>query len=366
MESCDPVDTPMVKKPKLDEDPQGIAVDLTHYRGMIGSLMYLTSSRSDLLFVDSYIALTTFADVDHAGCQDTRRSTSGTDVPEIYMHQFWFTISKIKDSSSYQFKLYNKKFRIGIEVFHEILQICPRIPNQKFVEPHSHEDIVTFIKLLGYKGALESIPNLFTDHMYQPWRTFAFIINKCLSGKTTRNSISKTKVEEHDKARKVHETHERLVTAKNTIDEESDEFNDEPTRRPTGRRGQTRVTFRDTYNVSKKKTPAQSKKLKGMEMLSNVAMLKAKTRKAIKASRRGYSFQQETSGSRAGITPKVPDVSKASFRVQEINEEDWGSTKDDVIFSSDDERTEFKKETDESGKNYEDINDDEEHVDDET
>ncbi|GKC77835.1 hypothetical protein Tco_1128609 [Tanacetum coccineum] len=43
------------------------------------------------------------------------------DVPEIYMHQFWFTISKIKDTSSYQFNLDKKKFRIGVEVFREIL-----------------------------------------------------------------------------------------------------------------------------------------------------------------------------------------------------------------------------------------------------
>ncbi|GKE97522.1 hypothetical protein Tco_0020873 [Tanacetum coccineum] len=43
------------------------------------------------------------------------------DVPEIYMHQFWFTISKIKDTSSYQFKLDKKKFRMGVEVFREIL-----------------------------------------------------------------------------------------------------------------------------------------------------------------------------------------------------------------------------------------------------
>ncbi|GJT33691.1 retrovirus-related pol polyprotein from transposon TNT 1-94 [Tanacetum coccineum] len=62
MESSDPVDTPMVEKSKLDEDPQGKAVDPTHYRGMIGTLMYLTA---------------TYADADHAGCQDTRRSTSG-------------------------------------------------------------------------------------------------------------------------------------------------------------------------------------------------------------------------------------------------------------------------------------------------
>ncbi|GJU38397.1 hypothetical protein Tco_1191354 [Tanacetum coccineum] len=39
MESSDPVDTPMVEKSKMDEDPQGKAVDPTHYRGMIGSLL---------------------------------------------------------------------------------------------------------------------------------------------------------------------------------------------------------------------------------------------------------------------------------------------------------------------------------------
>ncbi|GJU87858.1 retrovirus-related pol polyprotein from transposon TNT 1-94 [Tanacetum coccineum] len=77
MESSDPVDTPMVEKSKLDEDTQGKAVDPTHYRGMIGTLMYLTASRPDLTFVDSSIALTAYADADHAGCQDTRRSTSG-------------------------------------------------------------------------------------------------------------------------------------------------------------------------------------------------------------------------------------------------------------------------------------------------
>ncbi|GKD53867.1 hypothetical protein Tco_1287254, partial [Tanacetum coccineum] len=51
MESSDPVDTPMVEKSKLDEDTQGKAVDPTHYRGMVGTLMYLTASRPDLTFV---------------------------------------------------------------------------------------------------------------------------------------------------------------------------------------------------------------------------------------------------------------------------------------------------------------------------
>nr|GFB06792.1 hypothetical protein [Tanacetum cinerariifolium] len=92
-ESCDLVDTLMVEKSKLDEDKKGKAIDLSHYHGMIGTLLYLTASRPDLQFAicmcaryqarptekhDSSVALTAFADADHAGCQDTCRSTSGS------------------------------------------------------------------------------------------------------------------------------------------------------------------------------------------------------------------------------------------------------------------------------------------------
>nr|GFC55641.1 hypothetical protein [Tanacetum cinerariifolium] len=111
-ESGDPVDTPMMEKSKLDEDKEGKAVDPSHYRGMIGTLLYLTASRPDLQFAicmcaryqarptekhvhvvkrifrylcgtvnrglwypkDSSVALTAFTDADHAGCQDTRRN----------------------------------------------------------------------------------------------------------------------------------------------------------------------------------------------------------------------------------------------------------------------------------------------------
>ncbi|GKG41282.1 hypothetical protein Tco_0470494, partial [Tanacetum coccineum] len=59
------------------------------------------------------------------------------------------TIKKIKDTDAYQFKLDKQKFRINTEVFHEILQICPRLPNQDFVEPPSDEEMVPFIKVLG-------------------------------------------------------------------------------------------------------------------------------------------------------------------------------------------------------------------------
>nr|GEV72579.1 hypothetical protein [Tanacetum cinerariifolium] len=92
-ESCDPVDTPMVEKSKLDKDKEGKAVYPSRYHGMIGTLLYMTASRPDLQFAicmctryqarltkkhDSSVALVAFADADHVGCQDTRRSTSGS------------------------------------------------------------------------------------------------------------------------------------------------------------------------------------------------------------------------------------------------------------------------------------------------
>nr|GFA48747.1 retrovirus-related Pol polyprotein from transposon TNT 1-94 [Tanacetum cinerariifolium] len=50
VDSCDSVDTPMVDRLKLDEDLSWIPVDQTRFRGMVGSLMYLTASRPDLVF----------------------------------------------------------------------------------------------------------------------------------------------------------------------------------------------------------------------------------------------------------------------------------------------------------------------------
>nr|GEY25884.1 hypothetical protein [Tanacetum cinerariifolium] len=60
-----------------DEDKGGKLIDPTRYHGMVGSLMYFSASRPDIVFVDTGFALTTFADADYAGCQDTRRSTFG-------------------------------------------------------------------------------------------------------------------------------------------------------------------------------------------------------------------------------------------------------------------------------------------------
>ncbi|GJV54872.1 retrovirus-related pol polyprotein from transposon TNT 1-94 [Tanacetum coccineum] len=114
MTSCDSIGTPMATK-HLDADLSGTPVDQTKYRSMVGALMYLTASRPDIVHATCYCAryqakptekhltavkqifrylkdsinmglwypkdtgfeLTAFLDSDHAGCLDSRKSTSG-------------------------------------------------------------------------------------------------------------------------------------------------------------------------------------------------------------------------------------------------------------------------------------------------
>ncbi|GJU42873.1 hypothetical protein Tco_1195830 [Tanacetum coccineum] len=112
---------------------------------MVGTLMYLTASRPYLTFVVCIVPA--YADADHTGCQDTRRSTSGK-VPAIYMQEFWATVTVHK--SSIRFKINKKKFSFNVEVFREILRICPKIPGQRFEEPPLEHDILSFLRDLGH------------------------------------------------------------------------------------------------------------------------------------------------------------------------------------------------------------------------
>ncbi|GJZ10747.1 retrovirus-related pol polyprotein from transposon TNT 1-94 [Tanacetum coccineum] len=56
MEKCDTVGTPMATKPKLDADLSGKLVDQTDYHSKIRSLMYLTSSRPNIVQAICYYA----------------------------------------------------------------------------------------------------------------------------------------------------------------------------------------------------------------------------------------------------------------------------------------------------------------------
>ncbi|GJS21961.1 hypothetical protein Tco_0450593 [Tanacetum coccineum] len=105
-------------------------------------------------------------------------------VPAIYMQEFWATVTYQKHHI--RFKMNKKSYSFDMETFRSMLMICPKPPGLKFEDPPFEEEILTFIRELGYSGNIKLLFDVKVDTLPQPWRTFGTIINKCLSGKVTR------------------------------------------------------------------------------------------------------------------------------------------------------------------------------------
>nr|GFA10268.1 hypothetical protein [Tanacetum cinerariifolium] len=105
------------------------------------------------------------------------------DVPEIYMQEFWATATVHHHSIC--FKMNNKKRIVNLEHFREMLHICSRILNQPFDELPFEEEILAFLRNLGHSGKIKKITDVNINKLHQPWRSFATVINKFLSGKST-------------------------------------------------------------------------------------------------------------------------------------------------------------------------------------
>nr|GEZ20343.1 hypothetical protein [Tanacetum cinerariifolium] len=104
-------------------------------------------------------------------------------VPKIYMHEFWATVSI--HHTSLCFKMNDKSHTLNLENFNYMLQICPKLPGRKFKDPPIEEEILSFIRDLGHTREIKVLTDVNVNNMHQPWRSFAAIINRCLSGKTT-------------------------------------------------------------------------------------------------------------------------------------------------------------------------------------
>lgn len=55
MEECNAVKNPIVPGFKIDKNEGGVKVDETYYKQIVGSLMYITTTRPDLMFIVSFI-----------------------------------------------------------------------------------------------------------------------------------------------------------------------------------------------------------------------------------------------------------------------------------------------------------------------
>nr|GEV90532.1 hypothetical protein [Tanacetum cinerariifolium] len=209
--------TPMVEKSKLDEDLQGKPVDAILYRGMIGSLMYLTSSRLDLIYTvclcARYQAKPTEKHLNavkrifrylkgtiNMGLWYSKDTKAFDDALVALVDRLEFekcnmrlTIDIKPKEATFQVVLdalaltpFYHAFIITTEVlaiYIQILQICLKILGQEFEDLPLEHGILSFIKDLRHSGDIIYLTDVSVDYLHQPWRAFATIIKKCLSGK---------------------------------------------------------------------------------------------------------------------------------------------------------------------------------------
>nr|GEU33234.1 hypothetical protein [Tanacetum cinerariifolium] len=213
MLTSDFVDPPMVEKSKLDEDLQGTPIDATLYRDMIGSLMYLTSSRPDLIYAVYFCAryqakpikkhlnavkwifqylkepLTWVSGTRRIPVTlDTRRSTSGSAqfLAGLQRSKKCTAISSTKAeyvalSGCYAQILWMRSqiTDYGIQ-FNKIPLYCDN-KRQVFEDLPLEQGILFFIRDLGHTRDITYLTDVNADYLHQPWRAFSFAINKFLS-----------------------------------------------------------------------------------------------------------------------------------------------------------------------------------------
>ncbi|GJR45930.1 retrovirus-related pol polyprotein from transposon TNT 1-94 [Tanacetum coccineum] len=231
----DPVDTPMVDRLKLDEDLLGIPVDQTRFRGMVGSLMYLTASRperrstsgsaqflgdrlkydgkqnvpaqtstiTDEQIVPSLLVVIHRESNLHftqkiqknpvfqisvdilSNTNFFQAFTASANVPAIYLQQFWKTMSYNAKTGVYSCQVDEQWFDLSADLLRKALAITPVIPAHPFELPPSGDTVIDFVNELGYPEPVEIVSSIRTNYVYQPWRAILSLLNQCLTGKTS-------------------------------------------------------------------------------------------------------------------------------------------------------------------------------------
>nr|GEV36397.1 hypothetical protein [Tanacetum cinerariifolium] len=64
-----------------------------------------------------------------------------------------------------------------------MLHICLRIPGQSYDELPFEEEIMEFLWFLRHSAQIRMLTDLNINKLFQPWRSFGAVINKCLTGK---------------------------------------------------------------------------------------------------------------------------------------------------------------------------------------
>ncbi|GJT52567.1 hypothetical protein Tco_0978724 [Tanacetum coccineum] len=106
-------------------------------------------------------------------------------MTSITAHQTKLDLELVPKENRLDIGKCNGRIPHGLKPKEETFQICPRVPGRDFDALPSEEDTLSFLRDLGHTEVINSLNDVVINHMHRPWRTFATIINRSLSGKTS-------------------------------------------------------------------------------------------------------------------------------------------------------------------------------------
>nr|GEZ27732.1 hypothetical protein [Tanacetum cinerariifolium] len=119
--------------------------------------------------------------------------------------------SDIQSKESTLFKMDSKKNIVDLEAFREMLHISPRVPGQSFDELSFEEEILDFLWSLGHSAQIKTLTDVNVNKLFQPWRSFVAVINKCLTEKSfsfdSFSGTQESKEKQRDALPKIHKSH---------------------------------------------------------------------------------------------------------------------------------------------------------------
>nr|GEX02975.1 retrovirus-related Pol polyprotein from transposon TNT 1-94 [Tanacetum cinerariifolium] len=266
-------------------------------------------------------------------------------VLEIYMLEFWATVTLYH--TSLRFKLNSKSHTLNMENFRDMLNICPRLPRERFQDPLVNEEILSFLIDLGHFGEIGVLTDVNVNSMHQPWRSFAAIINRAI----LPDVLTSQEMLEY-KAYK-----EYYAFATGAIPPKAKTAYKKKAKEPVT----SKIAFESVSKgpriktQAKTKQPANKTKAKGLNMLTEAALSKADQLKlATKRSKKDFHISHAS-----GLGDRVGKLSKGDSEEEgddDGNNDDEGGIDDEGndVAESDDEQTESKNDDDESTDNEND------------
>ncbi|GJT79185.1 hypothetical protein Tco_1053527, partial [Tanacetum coccineum] len=95
-----------------------------------------------------------------------------TDVPTVYLQQFWRTVSKVPGpEDTIKFMLNTQEFIYIVDMFRDILHLLVETLENPFVTPVNIETIEAFMNRVAYQGGVDKVSAFYTKNLAQPWQT---------------------------------------------------------------------------------------------------------------------------------------------------------------------------------------------------